>query len=234
VEHDGIHELTAAYALNALDPRDEDVYEEHLRHCGACQHELASLQEAASALAYAAETPRPPSDLRTRILTEAKSERPNVVPLRPRWTFRAAASVAAVAASVAIALGVWAASLSGQLEDEREARADVARAAAVLAAADATRIPISGAEGILVVAPTGEAALVVSRLAPAPEGKTYEAWVIERGRPKPAGLFEAQADRTVVGLTRPVPRGAIVAVTLERSGGVAQPTGTPLFTAEAA
>jgi anti-sigma-K factor RskA len=234
VEHDGIHELTAAYALNALDPRDEDAYEEHLRHCADCQQELASLQEAASALAYATDAPRPPSDLRTRILAEARSERPNVVPLRPRWVLPAAASVAAVAASVAIALGVWAASLSGQLEDERQARASIQRASAILAETDATRIPISGARGTLVVAPTGDAALVVSGLESAPDDKTHEAWVIERGRPEPAGIFDAQAGRTVVALTRPVPKGAIVAVTLERSGGVSQPTGTPLFTAEAA
>jgi anti-sigma factor RsiW len=234
VEHDGIHELTAAYALNALDPTDEDAYEEHLRRCAECRQELASLQEAASALAYAPEAPRPPADLRTRILAEARSERPNVVPLRPRWVLPAAASVAAVAASVAVALGVWAASLSGQLDDERQARAGIERATAILAETDATRIPITGAQGTLVVAPTGDAALVVSGLDRAPDDKTYEAWVIEGGRPKPAGIFDARAERTVVALTRPVPKGAIVAVTLERSGGVAQPSGTPLFTAETA
>jgi hypothetical protein len=35
-------------------------------------------------------------------------------------------------------------------------------------------------------------------------------------------------------LTRPVPAGAVVAVTLEVAGGVEQPTSNPLFTAKSA
>lgn len=47
-----------------------------------------------------------------------------------------------------------------------------------------------------------------------------------------AGLFDASDGRTVVALNRHVPRGAVVAVTLEPAGGVEQPTSSPLFTAE--
>jgi anti-sigma-K factor RskA len=63
---------------------------------------------------------------------------------------------------------------------------------------------------------------------PAPVGKTYEIWVIQAGTPVPAGTF-AGGDRVAVTLTRKIPDGAIVAVTLERAGGVANPTTTPLF-----
>ncbi|MBW3593224.1 MAG: anti-sigma factor [Actinobacteria bacterium] len=233
MEPDDVHGLTGAYALDALDPADEALYEEHLRHCRACQRDLASLQGAAASLAYAVEAPEPPADLRSRILAQARAERPNVVPLRPRWAYPAAA-VAAVAATAAIALGAWVFTLSTTLEEEREAHANVDRAAAVLATGDAVAIPLAGASGTLVVAETGEAALVVSSLDPAPAGKTYEAWVIEDGRPLPAGLFSAADGRTVVALERPVPRGAVVAVTLEPAGGVERPTSSPLFTAETA
>ena len=41
----------------------------------------ASLQEAAISLAYAIDAPAPPPELRSRILTAARAERPNVVPL---------------------------------------------------------------------------------------------------------------------------------------------------------
>jgi anti-sigma-K factor RskA len=52
--------------------------------------------------------------------------------------------------------------------------------------------------------------------------------VIQRGTAKSAGLF-AGSDRTsVLHLDRPVPRGSVVAVTLERAGGVDQPTQQPL------
>ena len=83
---DALHELTAAYALDALDPADEAAYEEHLAHCARCQEELALLSGAASALALAAGAADPPPALRERILDAARAERPNVVPLRPRWT----------------------------------------------------------------------------------------------------------------------------------------------------
>ncbi len=231
MEQDDVHGLTAAYALDALDAADKAAYEEHLRRCPECQRELVSLQETAASLAYAVDAPTPPADLRARILGQARAERPNVVPLRPRWAYPAAAA-AAVAATAAIVLGGWAFSLSSSLEEERQARANLDRATALLATGDSVAIPLSGASGTLVVAETGEAALVVSSLDPAPAGKTYEAWVIEDGRPVPAGLFEAAEGRTVVALERAVPRGAVVAVTLEPEGGVERPTSSPLFTAE--
>jgi anti-sigma-K factor RskA len=72
--------------------------------------------------------------------------------------------------------------------------------------------------------------LVVRRLPPPPSSKTYEAWVIEDGRPEPAGLFR---DREVVALSRPVPRNAVVAITVEPAGGSKQPTQQPLASARA-
>ncbi len=232
MEPEGIHELTAAYALHALDREEERAFEDHLSRCAHCREELASFQGAAAALAYNVDAPAPPPTLRQRILAEARSERTNVVPLRRRWALPVTGGVAAVAASAALALGVWSASLSQTLESEREARAEQARALAVLSDPDADRIPISGAHGTLVVAPDGRAALVVSRLARAPENKTYEAWVIEDGAPLPAGLFDARGDRAVVALDRRVPSGAVVAVTVEREGGADRPTGEPIFTAK--
>ena len=234
MERDAIHELTAAYALNALDERDEADYEAHLGRCPSCQRELASLQETATSLAFAVEGPAPSTALRDRVLAQARSERENVVPLRRRWVLPAAASVAAVAASVAIGLGVWAASLSSSLDAERAARADQERAASILADPNASRIPLSGANGTLVVAGTGEAALVVSGLGPAPGGKIYEAWVgTDAEHMLPAGTFEASGEHTIVRLTRVVPERGVVAVTIEEAE-VDQPTGTPLFQAETA
>ena len=107
MEADALHDLTAAYALNALDAEDARRYEAHLARCEHCQSELAELSESAGALAYAADAPTPSADLRTRILDRARAERPNVVQLRPRWA-RPVLAAAAVAACAAIALGLWA------------------------------------------------------------------------------------------------------------------------------
>src|SRR5580765_5058283 len=220
-----VHDLTAAYALDALESAEAREYEAHLATCADCQADLAQLGGAVSALAFAVESPVPPATLRDRIIEAARSERGNVVPLRPRWTFPVVA-VAAVAACAAIGLGIWAASLSSSLNGERSAREQADRALSILADPKATRLPVAGeTNGSLVVSPNGEAALVVSRLERAPSGKTYEAWVIQDGMPKRAGTFKGGGDTSVLHLQRAVPNGAKVAVTLERQPGVDQPTG---------
>jgi anti-sigma-K factor RskA len=215
--HESVHELSAAYALDALGDGESREFEEHLAVCAECREAVSAFQETAAVLAYDIEAPAPPPALRERILARARAERPrNVIPLRPRWALPTAAAVAAVAACAAIGLGIWAATLNSRLDD----RAEV--------------VALSGARGSLVVQPSGEAALIVSGLARAPAGKTYELWVIDEGTPLAAGLFQAGEGRTAVALTRPVPDGAVVAVTLERAGGVRKPTTEPIITAQTA
>ena len=84
--------------------------------------------------------------------------------------------------------------------------------------------------GKVVVAPDGRAALVVAGLSPARRGMTYEAWVAENGRPRPAGTFAAGSGVTAVALGGRVAPGATVMVTEERSGGTAAPTRAPVIT----
>jgi anti-sigma factor RsiW len=228
MEPEAIHELTAAYALNALDPGEEDAYEEHLRRCDHCRAELAELQEAAAALAFAAEGPAPPPALRERILERAAAERPNVVPLtsRRRWVAPALGAIAAVAAGVAIGIGVWASSLHGSLDSQKRLAESQAQVIALFSGR-VQQVPVAGADGTLVVDRKGDGALVLSGLAPAPAGKTYEAWVIVGDEARPAGTFEGGGDTSVHRLTRLVPPGAVVALTVEPDGGVEQPTTTP-------
>lgn len=225
MEANALHHLTAAYALDALDPEDAREYEAHLARCEQCRAELAELSEGASALAYAVEAPAPLPELRTRILDRAGRERTNVIPLRPRWRTPVAA-VAAVAACAALALGLWATSLSNQL-DRREA--ELARqelVARILARPDSRAIPFDG--GTLVVARSGEAALVLRKLDEAGSGFTYEAWVADAGAPRPAGLFDG-GELVAVPLELPVRPGALVLVTREKAGGVQAPTQAPFL-----
>ena len=230
-----LHDLTPAYALDALDAAEREEYEAHLASCDLCREELDGFWHVAGALAHAAGGPSPPASLRARILEQAREERgaparDNVIRLRRRFAVPALSSVAAVAAVAAVGLGLWASSLSRELGDVRREAAAVA----ILADPQRRELELRGAEGRLVVSKTGSAALVLSGLEQAPEGKDYEIWVIEAGKPKPAGLFEGAGTRTVLPLTRPVPDDATVAVTLERDGGVELPTGTPLITSSAA
>jgi anti-sigma-K factor RskA len=225
------HDLVAPYALDALEPEERRSFERHLDDCEECRAQLAELQVATAALAFA-ESQEPPVELRQRIL-EAARENGKVIQFpRRRWFFPATAVAAAAAAVAAIAVGVWATSLSRDLDRERSAKESYARALQ-LVGGGAEVTPLADAEGGLLVAPDGEAALVVCGLQPAPQGRTYEAWVIEGETPRPAGLFRGGGGCPPVLLERDVPRGSRVAVTLERSGGAPRPTGRILVRSEA-
>ena len=221
-----LHELAAPYALDALEPDERERFERHLDECERCSAQLAELQEAVAALAFAAEGPAPPESLRGRILESARAESSAKIIVLPRrrWALPAVATIAAVAACVAVGLGLWANSLSNSLNRERNAKADYARAVELLRSGAQVKALTGGEGGLLVTRGGGSAALVICGLPSAPGDKTYEAWVIEGKTARPAGLFRGGSGCSPVLLQREVPAGAIVAVTLERAGGVPQPT----------
>jgi anti-sigma factor RsiW len=193
--NDDLHDLTAAYALDALDEEERRAYEVHLGECAQCRAELASMSVTVGALAYATEGPVPSTELRDRIVEAARAEPPKVVPLRPRRTRLYTGIAIAAAACAALAIGLSLALSGGG----------------------------GGKKLALTVQPTGTAQLAVSGFDAAPAGKIYEVWVIANGKPVPAAVF-AGGGRTVVVLERPVPKGATVAVTLEQAPRAQTPT----------
>jgi anti-sigma-K factor RskA len=230
-----VHDLTAAYALDALDGDERDGYEAHLAQCERCRGELATLGEATTALALAVPAPAPPARLRSRILDAAAAERANVVPLPMRrvWLTRPTAAAASVAACAAIGLGVWGATLSHDLADQKALNAQTERATQILLDPTSQKTNLRGGRGMVAVDATGRGVLIVDRLPAAPSGKTYEAWVIPPGgEPKRAGLFKGGGTMTMVPLDGNVPPGAVVAATVERSGGASRPTTTPILSAQ--
>ena len=229
----GIHELTAGYALDALDPEERVAYELHLAECEHCREELASFWETTAALAVATSGPEPSAALRDRVLEAVRAEPPqNVVPFESRRTRLAPAlgAVAAVAAVVALALGIWGASLSGDLDETRAALERERAAAAVLADPDARSVALAEGDGQLVVGPDGQAVLIVDGLGPAPVGKTYELWVSAQGEdPVPAGVFPGGDGREIALVDGVVDAGEVVLVTIEQAGGVDAPTTEPII-----
>jgi anti-sigma-K factor RskA len=218
-----LHELSALYALDVLSGDERARFEEHLEDCDRCRAEIEGLRTTASSLAFAVEGPPPPAELRPRVLDAARAEGQNVIPLRPRrssFAVSIAAAVAVAATAAAVAFGVWGASLDKSLSRERAT-------ISILTDPAARHVPVKGAPGELVVAPTGEAVLSVALPKP-PKGKTYEAWVADPSV-RPAGVFSGGATKLRVH----VRRGAQVMVSVERAGGVGAPTTTPIISARA-
>jgi anti-sigma-K factor RskA len=66
--------MIAARALDALEAAEARDLEAHLATCAECRAELASWQETAAALAYAAPSAEPSAELRSRILSSVRTE----------------------------------------------------------------------------------------------------------------------------------------------------------------
>jgi hypothetical protein len=146
---------------------------------------------------------------------------------RPRAsTLTALAAAAGVAAVVLGALALVAALEDGSDTASEGAARDAWQAIALLSKPSTERIPFAGSAGTLVLAvgSGGRGVLVLRGLVPAPAGKTYEAWVVgpAGGAPDPDALFSGS--ERIVSLTRPVPEGATVAVTVEDAVGADTPT----------
>jgi hypothetical protein len=147
-------------------------------------------------------------------------------------------AVAAALALCAVGLAAW----GYASRDDTSAPAAAgsvagdARAISVLSSATARRIPFTHSAGriALVVDGRGRAVIVLDELGLAPSGRAYQAWVIGavQGTPRSAALFTGE--ERVVALSRSVPPGSAVAVTLERAGGGSVPSHAPTLVARRA
>ena len=169
-----------------------------------------------------ARTPAAPIDL-----AERRRSRTSVERLRPFLELAAVLLIAVLAG--------WNLLLQGQVGGLRE-RDEQLRAAVVAAGRpDSVVARVGGGEGapdaggFAVLRPNEPGYLVVTGLPVPPAGHTYQAWYIEDGTPRSAGLMEVGDDGTAVmrGL-RAAPALEAVALTQERSGGSATPNG-PVF-----
>jgi anti-sigma-K factor RskA len=204
-----MHEQAAGFALDALGPAETGEFERHLRVCPGCEDELERLGTAAAALAFACDPARPRPELRLRVLDRRGGV---VVPLRRRrpLPLLAVGAVAAACAAAVIALN--------------------GRSGGHASVAGLRAYGLHGAAGALLVAGSGEAVLVVRGLPAPAAGTAYELWVVRGGTPAAAGFLRGRLGL----LTRPVPPGSAVAVSLEPRDGSRRPTGPLLLTADTA
>lgn len=232
-----VHALSGAYAIDALDPDERTLFEEHLRGCPACQAEVDSLREAGAALAADVAT-EPPASLRESVLASIETVRPlppvtapePLAARRQRRLLGFGGTPLLVAAAVVlfavIGLAWW-----QPWSDGNGGPAPTA-AERVMAAPDATRTTQSfpdGAKATLVLSRSERTAVIVTDdMAPAPEGKVYELWLQSpEGDMLPAGLMPDDSDATVV-LDGDASQATGVGITVEPDGGSEAPTSEPI------
>lgn len=245
-------ELAALQALGIPLGSEAAEFARHLAECDVCAALVAEDRLAATSLAVDVPAVRPRPEIRERILREIRETRDDRRegetgdvrrPLFPRWAL-------ALAAALAIAFLLWDdARLRRDREDLRSQTADLSgrltSAQQGLARRD-LQVRVLESDDVRVLFLGGKApqpdarakvfwsdrakrgVLVAGNLVPLPAGKQYELWVFSKGKPVPAGVFDA--DTSGRALVESPDLSAIdsaenFAVTVEPTGGVPAPTG---------
>lgn len=259
MNHETFDTLAAVYALGALDGEDLARFEAHLAEgCGQCAATLRLSGEALARLALAGTPAIPPPRVKDELLRRIETVAPRRAPIRGgwRWAGMTAAAVVIVSGLTAgFVAGRYEAQLGQMARETARVRAELERTEATLRGQvtfyqgvvdllrdPATRVvdlrglaPAPGAAARVVWNETAGGHLFVSGLSPAPAGKVYELWTIAGASPRPAGLFNSDAQGRASHRVEPAPGPPVrvFAVTLEPEAGVAAPTG-PMVLASAA
>ena len=231
-----VHQLAAAYALDAVDERERAEFEAHYPTCPVCRPEVAGFRETLSHLA-AASASTPPASLKDDVMAEISTTRQlsplpqamvdlNAFRQRRQTTLRIVTLAAAV---ILIAAGAF---VVGR--QSRSANGYAATAAAVLSRDDTRVVDLLGSgTGSFKVAWSPSSAQVVvignGLAAPGP-GKAYELWQIDNAGPHAMGLLDSAGNGQVRRVLTVDGAPSEWAVTVEPKSGVDAPTGAVLFT----
>ena len=196
---DDVRDLLAAYALDAVDVDERDRLDDHLASCPACAEELRGYRETAALLALAVPQVEPPADLGARVVAAAGrsdgEQRAERAWRRPSAGRRPSllALVASLALLIAVGVALWAASLQGQLAEQRALAASneeralrYDRVVAVLQSEglivrslESTPVAPNGYGRVYLDPASGDGMVMVRSLPPLPEGRAYQLWIVK-------------------------------------------------------
>jgi len=247
-----LHELLAAYALDAVDPEEREQLDAHLARVPRARREVDELREAAALLAFS-DADRAPAELWGRIEHALGAEPPRLVlPLAPGAEraprrrgrgigTRVAVAIAAASAAAAVVTAVVVDHEMSRQEERLDLVAasmahDDMRRAAEAAATDprARTLRLDAASGrgsaMVVTMPGGDSFLMahdIPRLAP---GRTYQLWAVTGDATRPTMVSAGVLGRTLDVAAFHAPEGARgFMVTAEPASGVVHTDATPLL-----
>lgn len=243
-----LHDLAAAYAVDAVDDAERTAFAAHLSSCVPCQQVVAELSDVAVSLSDGLQVDPPPG-LRDRVLRQVaieatasgqgggeepvqdtgRAEEPGdrVVPLDParrrgQQGGRRRSWLAAAAAVVVVGVGAWGVSQTLTPDGIDQ----------VASAEDASEHAAPDTPGLRVITSASADRAVLrlpTDLTAPPAGSVYQAWFIGAdGEVRSAGVLSDAALEDRSGLLEGAVSGATaVALSLEPQGGSEQPTTDP-------
>lgn len=232
--HLGFQENLAAYALGALDAEETTALEAHLQTCETCRAELADYQGISTGL-LAALPARPPRATVRRNLQKSIAGQSS----RARRGFSWSTGQVVFAGLLAALIGLNLLTISQVYSLRREqsellAQATSNQTAIAMLAYPTTRtlaFDQNGVSGsVLVDKQRNLVAVFAWNLPIAPDGKTYQMWLIDpKGNRTSGGFLAPDSDypfvMSVVHSQKPLNDFIGLGITVEPAGGSTAPTG---------
>ena len=247
--HEQFAEDLTLYALNELTDSELQEMEEHLQTCSACRRELHAMRADLALLGLSITGPQPPARSKERLMRAIAAEprgvsAPEPSPARQRnlWvvlipSFAALGLflVALVLVRHNIGLKDEIAELGNRNQDQIAQLDRMNQEMQLLTSPDAVHVSLNPQKsprqpsGTAIYSPSRKRMMfMASNLAPVPEGKAYELWIIPAaGAPIAAGVFKPDDRGNAIMMDHKMPEGVeakAFAITIEKEEGSDKPT----------
>lgn len=230
-----IHQLAAAYALDAVDDRERAEFEAHYATCSLCRPEVAGYRETLSHVAAATAVP-PRDSLKAEVMAEIGMTRqlspivPDAVDLAAFRRRHHTTSLLLAAAAVVLLVAAGAFVVGRQ---SRQSDGYAAAVAAVIAQPDARIADLDGpGPGRFKVAwspSAGRVVVIGDGLTDPGRDKVYELWRIDAGGAHAMRLLDTASDGRIQRVLDVAGSATQWAITVEPREGGEQPTGDIIF-----
>ena len=247
--HEQFADDLALYALDELRGSERQELEAHLQTCAACRRELQALRADLGLLGLSSSGPQPPARSKGRLMQAIADEPrgvslPNAEPAPRRSFWPIWIPALAALALLFVAIGLWRS--NGRMKDEiaelgnrnQDQTAQLERMnqeLTLMTSPDAVHVSLNPQKaprqpsGTAIYNPSQKRMIfMASNLAPVPEGKAYELWIIPtKGAPLPAGVFKPDEHGNAILMDHKMPEGVeakAFAITVENEGGSDKPT----------
>jgi hypothetical protein len=244
----------ALHAMQALTREESAMMRAHLEGCAECRVALAETEGDLALVAMSVDQHEVPAGARERFLNRIAEEnsrkeetpqasvasiergRRRAISAWIPWTLAAALAVCAVGLEMEARFQrQQVRMLAGLLDEQRKANAKAHMVMDLLSSPHAQHVMLTAwathhePMGRAVYMPShGALIMQASNLAPAPQGKMYELWIIPmQGAPMPAGMFKPDASGVASVVLPQIPWNVAAkgfGVTLENEQGAATPT----------